>query len=140
MHRDLRYWSERVVTQYEEKLELPCAVFMFRKMITHVAASHRTGTRQMDQSFLSHILSVYIGNSFFLKKDTSEGESGERPRRNIIVTGGAKRNQKNATTERRKIDAAVKLDRTHRVAMRGMRKKMKRTVFTTKRRMCTTRK
>ena len=56
LHRELRYWAERVTSQHEERLRLVGEVFCMRKMATFVSAAYSSGTRQTDQQYLSHVI------------------------------------------------------------------------------------
>ena len=56
LHRELRYWAERVTSQHEERLRLVGEVFCMHKMATFVSAAYSPGTRQKDQQYLSHVV------------------------------------------------------------------------------------
>ena len=143
LHRELRYWAERIVAQHEEKLELSRAVFPLHKLMTHVAASQRTGTRQMDQSFLSHALSGFVGDSFFAPTDSSEQDESDSSQEKshpkssvVIITSGKK---KKTIQNRKKMTDKDKDQKLTAISSQGKPRVLKpmekkRTVFTTVRR------
>ena len=88
-----------------------------RKMITHVASGHMAGACQMDQSFLSHVVSGYIWNSFFsppidMTDPMDVGRLMENVMPNaiqgvsVIATSEKKRDTKRKRKERRGKDCA----------------------------------
>ena len=146
MRREMRYWADRIVAQHEDKLSLSCAIFSMRKMITHVAAARRSGAPQMDQSYLSHVLSGYIGDSFSMQPidmtypadvgRISEISSRDAIQRvSVIAKAGKKRETKRTRKERMgwggKRRKAPEAPRGRGGAMAAMEK---RTVSTTMRR------
>ena len=143
LHRELRYWAERVTSQHEERLRLVGEVFCMRKMATFVSAAYSPGTRQKDQQYLSHVVAGEVCASLIGPRSVGDVAPQITPRTGTehvishrfshLVTPEAKRLMKQ--------DRAVRNDPREESAPSApapkakVRKPMKkRTVFTTIRR------